>query len=379
MEVVVQGPIIKCPLSNEKFIVFQPYLTKIESIFNVEMKLISTPKDLPIKVHFDIDYKDETTKGYHASLHPREMDIKWNNTFHLTLSTNDYNSKPISSNTLQLMCCKEKQQKSQQTIDITMSAMIHNTNEFGIDYEDIEATNTMVMAHLNSSKLSYAFPDILSIFYGISNSVISILDSISDILFILFLWGLSRIQSYESYEIEKDETKTTYFLMTLSIGNLISVAIAIALYTTNKIQTEPLQRTLLACLFFILSPCLPAFEWLLQKIRSHNRDVLLVYPESDGLLVWFEQELLRNQIFILESVFESCFQVMVQFIAVFALQSIEYKDGYLYTSISISLTVIMSKFILMSYNRKRSTILFNLLCYFMDVLLSLIFALFIGA
>eukprot|EP01084_Bolivina_argentea_P290795 499622_1 len=71
VQVVVAGPPIKCNLSDNKTIVFQPTLTKIEveNVFDVKLKFISTHKKLPIKVHFDVNYED-TDRHYYKSLHP---------------------------------------------------------------------------------------------------------------------------------------------------------------------------------------------------------------------------------------------------------------------------------------------------------------------
>eukprot|EP01084_Bolivina_argentea_P000429 808_1 len=151
------------------------------------------------------------------------------------------------------------------------------------------------------------------------------------------------------------------------------------MYTTNKIETHLFWKAILCVVFFLLSPCLPAFEWVLQKVQNHNLNVLTVYPGCDGLLLWFEQELRANELFILETVFESSIQVIIQCISAFVLPNLVFKNVYLYPSISISLIVILSKFILISYNNKRKIILLNLLSYSLDVFFSLVYCIFIGA
>eukprot|EP01084_Bolivina_argentea_P206563 352640_1 len=366
LEITVRGPIIRCNLSAGKYIVFQPRLTKINNVFSVEMKFISTYQNKQINVHFDVNYNNSDSI-YHTSLHPGIMDIKWNNKLHIVLPSVEYTSE-TSSNKLQLCYCKEKEDELSQTIAISMSIMIHNVGEFEIDYADLASTNLLIMSDLTAVSQSYAFPDIISTFYGFSNSVISILDSISDIMFIVFLWYLPKTQ------------KIAHFLMILSVGNLIAVAIIITIYTTNKIETKSLwHKNLFHLLFFVLSPILPAFDWILQKIQTYDPELLVVHTGCDGVLVWFEQELVRNKIFVVESVFESCFQIIIQCVTIFMLQNAQYSEVYLYSSIIISFIVIMSKLVLVSYNRNRSTICFNLLCYSMDVIFSLLFGIFIAA
>eukprot|EP01084_Bolivina_argentea_P258492 435806_1 len=114
LQIVVRGPTIKCDLPNNNSIIFQPHLTTNEMSFDVEMKFISTWKGLPIKVHFDVvcKHKDLT---YYASLHPRIMDIKWNNKFHVALPPMEFsNSEQKTFDKLKSCyhCCeREKEQK----------------------------------------------------------------------------------------------------------------------------------------------------------------------------------------------------------------------------------------------------------------------------
>eukprot|EP01084_Bolivina_argentea_P061834 113041_1 len=369
-QVVIKGQVINCELSPSKSVLFQPIFTKIENQYEIEMKFISTYDNLPVQIHVDVNY-DYAESNYYASLHPQMMDVKWDNTLHVPLPFQKLMD-------MESVTYVESQKQQYEVMSISMCLMIHNASEFGIHYNDLSTNNMNIMANMTAPNQSYALPDIISIFYGISNSIISILDSISDIMFIVFLWHFSEIQNYDDDEFRQSE-KVSNFLITLLIGNLISVAIAISVYTTRQIETKSFaQQTLLHIVFFMLSPCLPAFEWILKKMQSYNPDILMIYPGCDGLLVWFEQELVRNKIFVMESVMESCFQIIVQFVAVFVLQTIEYKDAYLYFSITISFIVIISKFILVSYNAQLSMIYFNLFCYSMDIFFSLLFSLFIG-
>ena len=57
----------------------------------------------------------------------------------------------------------------------------------------------------------------------------------------------------------------------------------------------------------------------------------------------------------------------------------EYDAPYLWISIAISTVVIVSKFVLLSYNQKRRLIAFNLLSYLIDIGFTLFLSLFIGA
>eukprot|EP01084_Bolivina_argentea_P037311 68998_1 len=198
IEVAVQGPIIKCHLSDDKNIVFQPRLMKIENLFNVEMKLVSTHNNLPIKVHFDVNYKD-SDRNYYTSLHPRMMDVRWNNKFHVALpAIKASNQSQGKSGDKMTICCgnQSEEKEPSETMSISMSVMIHNIDKFEINYEDLTTTNLIKIADMSSSAVSYTFPDIISTFYGISNSIVSILDSISDVLFVLFLWGFNEIQNH---------------------------------------------------------------------------------------------------------------------------------------------------------------------------------------
>eukprot|EP01084_Bolivina_argentea_P237900 399714_1 len=208
-KVVVAGPTIKCDVSDDKSIsiVFQPKLTKIEDIYDVEMKLISTHNNEQIKVHFDVNWMDLENQ-YYTSLHPRVMDIKWNNTFHVILPADKMNlsSNKQSSN----RCCnKHENQSDEPKHTLSMSIMVHNVDVFNINDDTIK--NLIITADMTASAQSYTFPDMISNFYGISNSVISVMDSISDIWFIVYLYSFSEIQNYKNDEFETTE-KITNFL-----------------------------------------------------------------------------------------------------------------------------------------------------------------------
>eukprot|EP01084_Bolivina_argentea_P206562 352638_1 len=371
MKVVVVGPIVECNIFKDKIMTFQPEFTKFGSIFQVKMRLLSTLNQSPAKVHFNIEC--ESVNNYYATLHPTTVDVKWNNSVYIELPPIELNR----NNNSHLSCsnyCKRNTEKPNHAslLSIQVDIMMHDADVIknACEKKLINAMDMMVMADMTASNQSYKFADILSSFYGLSNSVISILDSTSDIIFIVFL------------ATQHDEIAN--FLLVLMIGNLISVAVGIAFYVTTqavnerRIQSWRGKEWFLCFAFFILSPCLPAFEWLLQKLSSYTIDVLMVSPSFDPMLLWFEEEIARNRIFIGEAIFESSFQIVIQFIAAFVLQSIIYKHVY-FVSIIISLLVIISKFILISYNLKRKLVFFNLLCYGMDIFFSLAFGIFIGA
>eukprot|EP01083_Nonionella_stella_P025951 71452_1 len=358
-QVVLEGETVKCRLWKGKQIAFRPRFTKIEGIFDVKMILHDVYDNKSIKVHFNLDCLE--LNGYFASLHPRWMNVGSDNSFDITLPSIDNNVEQLTATTL------------------NMSIMIHNFEDFNIEYKDSDALNPKVMTqNMEHANMSYKCWDRLSWFYGFCNIVVSILDSISDISFIIFMWYYTDNHYFENDDQFQHENKITKFLAILSVGNLISIAIIIALYTTYQLVSF---RFLFFLLFFILSPVLPAFEYLWGRLRKkHDIDNhIVVSLQYDGLLVWFKRELFRNKIFLIECVFESCFQIIIQFIAVFELKSLIYKDLYLYTSIIISLVVIISKLILCSYNMNRKRVWFNILCYFMDIFVSLLIAIFMGS
>eukprot|EP01083_Nonionella_stella_P025952 71453_1 len=358
-QVVLEGETVKCRLWKGKQIAFRPRFTKIEGIFDVKMILHDVYDNKRIKVHFNLDCLE--LDGYFASLHPRWMNVGSDNSFDITLPSIDNNVEQLTATTL------------------NMSIMIHNFEDFNIEYKDSDALNPKVMTqNMEHANMSYKCWDRLSWFYGFCNIVVSILDSISDISFIIFMWYYTDNHYFENDDQFQHENKITKFLAILSVGNLISIAIIIALYTTYQLVSF---RFLFFLLFFILSPVLPAFEYLWGRLRKkHDIDNhIVVSLQYDGLLVWFKRELFRNKIFLIECVFESCFQIIIQFIAVFELKSLIYKDLYLYTSIIISLVVIISKLILCSYNMNRKRVWFNILCYFMDIFVSLLIAIFMGS
>eukprot|EP01084_Bolivina_argentea_P055463 101676_1 len=249
-----------------------------------------------------------------------------------------------------------------------MSIMLHNFEDFNVNYTDFTASNSLVvtqnMDHMNTS---YKIVDLVSLFYGISNSIISILDSISDFVFVAFVWEAAT----------QNNNNGVFFVLT--IANLIYVAMFISTYVIYRSRIQSLLNRFLGFfVFLILSSILPSLEWMLKRFEFENNRMLIVSPNHDGALLWFQQEFIRNQIFIIECMIESCFQLMIQFSAVFEFEDVG-KNAYLFISMLISSAVVLSKFILLSYNMRKQMIFLNMLCYFMDILFSLIFAIFISS
>eukprot|EP01084_Bolivina_argentea_P010927 20396_1 len=218
------------------------------------------------------------------------MTTNWNNTFHIDLPSIDMEEQ---KNSLNLSCCSFKKAKSEvssRAISVKIAIMMHNSGKLGADLADITATDkTVVIADMTSAAVNFTVPDILSNFYGISNSIISILDSISDVAFVVFLFSFNTISKYEGYETQTNN-KITNFMITLCIVNLISIGIVIAFYITSKMEFVSQTRLILVCLaFFMLSPVMPAMGWAIEKYKSNGADILLISPWCDGLLLWFEE------------------------------------------------------------------------------------------
>ena len=370
----ITGPIIEWQLSDDEIIVFQPQLVKISDAFHVKMVLLETRGNLPVLVHFNLECPE--ANNYFISLHPRMMNVKWGNTFNIPLPV--VNDEPFDSEKTRTLCpCVHRPEAGivENSMSIKISTMIHRADIFS---DEKSNSNKQIMANMSSASHSYAFPDALSYFYGISNSIISVIDSISDILFIVFL------SQFAQNQIGEPKQKVN-FMMALAIGNMISVAVAISMYIASKIRNNPnnaysnVQLFALCCVFFILSPFIAGFEWIMKKVQDHSSNILVISPNHDGILLWLQQELVRNDIFLIESMFESNFQIIIQFMCLFILQQLDYTNIYLYASIIISLLVILSKFVLLSYNLNRSMFLLNLFSYFLDIIWALIFSIFIGA
>ena len=366
VQIQYNGPGLKCMLSDSKSIVFQPHLIKINDLYHTEMKLINTYGGLPITVHFNIQCNGDI--DYFSSLHPRRMTTQWGNVFHIELPVVKHN-KNVQKETVKLLCCKRgngSAVKNEATMQVTFYTMLHNFEDFKIDPNITDINNTLQEVHMQSSPQSYAVTDIISTFYGITNSVFSLIDSISDIYFIFVLF--------------QSLTPITYFLIILSFGNLLCTAIGMAVYLTMNLNIGSyVQRVGLGLVLFVLSPALPAVEWIIQQFDSMGSHVLVMHSGKDGILLWFELELVKNKLFIIETIIESCFQVIIQFIAIFVIHGYEYQYTYLWISIAISTTVILSKLILLSYNQHRTVIALNLFTYFVDIYLSLLSSMFIGA
>merc|ERR1719204_470359 len=100
------------------------------------------------------------------------------------------------------------------------------------------------------------------------------------------------------------------FLIVLCLGNLLSSGLGVALILSKDTRSLPLRMAQTA-LFCALSTLLPALQWTAEKLQARDgqEQVLVIDPSSDGLLLWFQKEFIRNKLFLLETIQESCFQV----------------------------------------------------------------------
>eukprot|EP01084_Bolivina_argentea_P199101 340754_1 len=306
--------IMRCNLPGDKCFVFQSYVSQIGDLIDVEMKLLSSPKNYPVKIHFDIHFGD-----YHKSFHPKEMDVQYDNTFHVTIPT-----------------IKFKHDESSDESTMSLFASIHNVEQLGINIHELGQANCQVASDMAGYNSNFS-RSIWSI-YGIFNSVISIMESISNIILVLHLLKFST--EHETI------TKIIHFVLSLAMGNLLYVAICIGLYMAIEMTTKYILFCGYSIVFFILSPVLTGFQWILQNIPVDHTPI----PGSDNLLTCIYNERASNRMFIIEAVLESCFQILIQFSVLFVLQEFEQIYSYLKLSIIISLLAIASKFILISYN-----------------------------
>ncbi|MCH2242777.1 MAG: hypothetical protein MK041_12825, partial [Aquabacterium sp.] len=334
VEIGLQGPLVKFEFIQGLEIIFQPKWLKIGEAFHVQMRLLSTPSQQPIKVHFDVEC--EIAGQYHASLHPRLMDKAHENTFTITLPA-------IPEDATQIL--------------FQMSIMIHDERGTAD-----RITNYELISDMSAVATSNAFPNALSAIYGFSNSVISVLDSLSDFFFIFLLF--------------RQSSRVAAFLLVLLVGNLVSVASAVSAYIVRANELNPRWGVLL----FVLSPFMAVIDWLMSRIGKRGVDSLTVSLGHDGLLLWFQLERIRNRVFLIETVFESCCQLILQFVAIFVLELAGTGSAlYLILSVAISLAVILSKLVLVAYDQNRCLIALKLLSYSLDVLFALLAALFVGA
>eukprot|EP01084_Bolivina_argentea_P237899 399711_1 len=329
VQLLYAGPRITCPMSNELFLVFQPQLRRVGSLLDLEMKLVPTVENLSVEAHFDIEYGSYTK--YFKSLR-QIMDVKWNNSFHVELPLD------IEDDT------DSKEHQTASSV-LTVSVMIQSAygeEAVEIDYEQ-EVNTTELVVDATVQEKQYTFPSLLSIFYGVSNSIICILDNISDLLFVIWVLYLSDLD--------------TLFAV-LAFGDLLSVYLIITMYTTYKMTVGHFQTFLFQIIFFlcllVFAPFLPVFEWASQRMKK-SLVIALPIAGTDGILDWFQNELGKNEMFFVQAIVQSCFQIILQFVAVLTIATtfVEYNI-YIYLSVVISMAVIMSKFILISYNNKRA-------------------------
>eukprot|EP01084_Bolivina_argentea_P083744 151611_1 len=141
----IQGHIIRCNLPNNKQVVFRPQLIKTHKLFNVRMELIDVSDNRSITVHFEIECRELNT--YYTSSHPKLMDTKHYNEYVITLPTITQDVESIS---------------------LGISIMIHNFEDFNVDYKNFNKFSklTVMTENMIRKSRSYKMVDSLSIFYG---------------------------------------------------------------------------------------------------------------------------------------------------------------------------------------------------------------------
>ena len=264
------------------------------------------------------------------------MDVKWNSIFHIELP-----------------------QIERDSITISISAMIHD-----VDAGVSAIENTLQTADMTPFP-RYSFPNALSMVYGVMNSIVSVLDSISDLYFVFLVLSAEGNAA----------------ITTLAIGNLVASALGMSIFLVKDVRDDYLKglKSLFGffLLFAVLSPVMPALVWLFDRVRNATK-AFVIDASSDELLTWHRTELVKNRLFIFETAFESCFQALLQFAAVFLMEELGSQTIYLWISIFISITVILSKFSLFAYNLRRSVMLLSILSFFLDICSCLLLSTFIA-
>eukprot|EP01083_Nonionella_stella_P067589 178875_1 len=281
------GESFECMLSKGKTIVFRPHFTKVWGVFDVKMTLLKVYDDKPIKVHFNLECFE--LDGYFVSLHPRWMSVGANDSFDITLPSIDSHSKQVKAITLE------------------MSIMIHNFEDFNTEYKNPSELNQNVMNIQNTEHvISCKFADTLSWFYGVCNIVLSLLDNTSNIAFIIFMWYFTDNHDFDNDDQFQRETNVINFLIILSIGNLIVIAMIIAgVMIPSHRANQPsnpivmVARVVFFWLFFVFSPVSGVIVYLwrrLRKTRYADNHIMATRSEQhDELLLWIKRELFRNK------------------------------------------------------------------------------------
>ena len=223
-DVMINGPVYRCVISDDQSIAFKTYLVKVDDAYHAQLQFAHAVPRGDIQVHFNVHC--DASVNFFQSSHPTLMDVKWNSTFHIRLPQID---------------------SHRDSMTISISAMMHNLDT-GVD----SIQNTLQATDMTTLAQQHALPDILSTTYGVSNSIISILDSISDIYFVVVLFILSA--------------KDNAAIATLAVGNLISSALGIGMYLSNGMGDDFTAILGFACLFAAVSPIMPALTWVLDEV-----------------------------------------------------------------------------------------------------------------
>ena len=238
----------------------------------------------------------------------------------------------------------------------------------------------------SKSSIQRKYLNRISIFYALCNSLVSVMDVISD-YYVLYSW---------SKFIEKHQTdssgKTLFYVWLLSLLNILFVQIyycyVYVMYNFNKRKQCQYKYWLGVISLLILSPLLPFLDslgYFNKKIDFTNFLKSLGIPiyskiktvrlnsMKDEVRYFFRGYFSANRLIFVEITFESLFQLALQLIGLCVMGTsavLEDVDELMIVSVSmiISLITMGSKALVMnSYSIHRICIIFNHLCWITDL------------
>eukprot|EP01084_Bolivina_argentea_P283766 486087_1 len=224
----------------------------------------------------------------------------------------------------------------------------------------------------------------ISVFYAFCNSIVSVIDVISD-YYVLYSW----------YKLS--DNNTMYYLLIVSLVNIMCVQIYyVWIFVKYNFDKNKRYKTILywlgILLLLIISPFLPFFDSLgyINKnldfvnfltcigvpIYKRQKADLKMSSLKDEVRYWFALYFSSNKLIFIEIMFESQIQFMLQLIGLCIIAgNKENNNNYdltelitILVSMIISLITIASKALVMnSYSIHRICILFNWLCWVTDL------------
>lgn len=246
---------------------------------------------------------------------------------------------------------------------LNLSIMIENVEEFGVSLDCYQQLPSSVLIKDIPEPLD-GITKTFSFIIGLTNSILSIFDSVTDVMTMIYL-------SVYSWRLG--------LLLVINYAAMTAITLCYYIYKIRSRGHRRRYTAMMTPILLLFSWILASAEWMASYLNmewvpdwlTHNDWTIRCSSEEDNLSIWTKTELKRNQFFLIEMLVESLWQFILCFVITFLYLREEHQTiGIIIfgVSLSISFVVFLSKLVLCSYSPHRSALCFNVSIFLLDIL-----------